>query len=274
MRHPASAIVASLCCILLAACGGSSGDGGRSSQFLGIWAGDWPLSESDPFGGSVGGYINRDGSFLLWRSDGIAFRGMLNVSGASASGVFEAIPARTGQLADGSTSGAGTLQLNRVDSDLLSGTFTVVTELGNTLSGDITLGYLAELYEQPASTALAAGAYWKNPTTGESSFVASNTLFSVESNGELRLFLNPGTGCVANGQLTVPNPAVNVYAIVLEFDLCGGGRAAFNGVPLSGLVSRSVQETSGGDTVTLLFGMLTGEVSGRPTTFSLQLVDL
>lgn len=83
--------------------------------------------------------------------------------------------------------------------------------------------YNPDVSTETASLAKLAGQYR----------VEDGTVFNVLSNGSVDA-QDAITGCTINGTVTVPNSAVNVYAVSLTLANCTGGYAYLNGITAKG----------------------------------------
>lgn len=241
--------------VTVVACGGGGGGEAGSSVVLppvnqsvgGIWEG------VDSAGDDIIGLVTEDGDFHFIDPFGQGFGSVSVSNGNQVSASYTYVAELGTVLSDGSTSAACTFSGTVAERQTLTIDSQCTSTLGTVSDVSVTMSYNA-LYDRDASLATIAGTY---DDLGD--------VLSVDSAGVL--FEQDATdGCVLNGQVSVVDPAYNVYRVEFTVANCSAARAALNGTAWSGIATLD-STVSPED---LVFGVV-GDVteSGVTSTFAL-----
>lgn len=220
-----SALPSIVLALVLAACGGGSGDmaatPASNASPGGIWTGTDSIS-----GLPVEGIVEESGVFRFIRSDGVQYVGTAATSGNTVSANFDGYAEFGTEFADGSTHGAGSLSGTIVARTSISVSTQFRTDAGTNSTGTLTLTFSA-LYDVASSLSTVSGNY-QDPDTGD--------IISVTSSGQVS-WQDPATACVGNGMVSLINASYNAYGIQFSYSNCTGAAAVLNGVQFSGLAT-------------------------------------
>jgi hypothetical protein len=234
----------------LSACGGGGGGGSNASappppivdqSVGGIWQTQYTITSGVNTGDTINGLAiaTEQGDFVTIgknQNNGCASVGFGqgSVNGNAMSGTADWALVQWSTIngvatncveMDGSTSGTATLTGTVAERASLTLTDTDTTSAGTVLPALTSTWTYNSLYALPASFATIAGNY----TDG------SNTL-SIDANGAI-FEQDPTTGCVVNGQVTIPNSAYNAYSFSVSYSNCTGANAVLNGTTATGLAA-------------------------------------
>ena len=252
-RHWLPCSVSLLTIGLLSACGGGSSGSGSSTpppvvnQSLGgIWQTQYTVTSGANTGDTINGLAlaTEQGDFVTISKNAnngcasVGF-GQGGVSGTSVSGtanwVIQFTTTITGTTIqgaaafcvepDGSTGGTTALTGTVAQRATLTLTETDTTAAGTVYPATTTTWTYNSLYALTPSLSLIAGNY----TDG------SDTL-TISADGAI-FEQDPTTGCVVNGQVTIPNSSYNAYSFSVNYANCTGANAALNGTMAIGLAT-------------------------------------
>jgi hypothetical protein len=204
-------MVASIAVALgLAACGGGGGGGddepipaGQSTA--GIWRGTVTLDGDDS--ALIIGMIDENGnSNLILYGGNTQLRGSIESIGADINTSFSSLTlfGFTGDLIDVFSFLGGTVS---------EGATLTATLLGSTSNRNLRLDlHYDSLYERPSSFALVAG-NWRYTLGAD--FIRE---WQIDAKGVLTG--NDSGGCIYQGQVTIPNPARNLYRMNYQISGC------------------------------------------------------
>ena len=246
-RHWLPRSVSLLTIGLLSACGGSSGSSTSPPVVNQSVGGIWTTQYTDTihFFTNAGDTINglaiatEQGDFVTFAKDAnngcasVGF-GQASVSGTSVSGTadwglvqYATIPGVVTNCVepDGSTSGQTMLTGTVAQRATLTLGGTIIYSNNSTYSAQPTTWTYNSLYALTPSLSMIAGNY----TDG------SNTL-TISATGAI-FEQDPTTGCVVNGQLTIPSSSYNAYSFSVNYANCTGANAVLNGTTATGLAT-------------------------------------
>jgi hypothetical protein len=176
--------------------GGSSGQSPvQGVSPGGIWRGSDSAS-----GLSVTGLIDESGSADLIRADNAQFVGQMSATDSGVTGSGEAFAQADGTFPDGSTHGQWSISGSIQERQAITAQLTFTTDNGTETKGALDLTF-DPLYEQPSSLATVAGSYVP---------VGGGFQLYVGTDGTLQL---SELICEISGQLSVINPAYNLYHV-------------------------------------------------------------
>jgi hypothetical protein len=216
----------------LAGCSGSglgsdssSSSGSSNVDAQGIWVGT--DSES---GSQLVGIIDSAGAADFIRiADNTQYAGTINVSG-SALTIPLNVNAQLGtHFPDNAISGTGTLSATVVTATSLNGPLTFTTSANSSINSTWSLTF-STLYKNASSLSAISGNY-ADDSTGDP---LTGTTLSISGSGVVN-GQSASTGCVLNGQLTVPNTSYNAYAVSYTLENCTGSYTVLNGGTFNGL---------------------------------------
>jgi len=250
-RHWLPCSVSLLTIGLLSACGGGSGGSGSSSSSNdppvvnqsvgGIWSTQFTVTSGTDTGDTINGLAiaTEQGDFVTISKNAnngcasVGF-GQASVSGTSVSGTADWALVQYTTIAgvatncvetDGSTSGTTELTGTVAQRATLTLTGTDTTSMG-TVYPAVTLTWTYDsLYALTPSLSMIAGNY----TDGSETLTISATGAISEQ--------DPTTGCVVNGQLTIPSSSYNAYSFSVNYANCTGANAVLNGTTATGLAT-------------------------------------
>lgn len=251
MSLPKNIVIAALSAALLSACGGGGGGGSSSvsstpppvvNQSLGgIWKTQYTVTSGANNGDTINGLaiVTEQGDFVTVAKNAnngcasVGF-GQGSVSGTSVSGTADWAVVQFSTIAgvstncaypDGSTSGTTALTGTVAQRVSLTLTGTDTTSMGTIYPATTTTWTYDSLYALTPSLSLIAGNY----TDG------SDTL-TIDSNGAI-FEQDPTTGCVVNGQVSIPSSSYNAYSFSISYANCTGSSAYLNGTTATGLAA-------------------------------------
>lgn len=216
----------------VSACGGGGGGGGGSSSpppvvnaaVGGIWEGTTTISGQGSL--DLIGLVAEDGRAHFIQEDGVQYWGTVTSSGTSIAANFSGAVPLGETFADGVTSGSGSLTGTVQARSSLSANATFTTTAGTRTTSTIQMTY-NPLYDRDSSLSTISGNYTFAGAPGSDAL-------NIAPDG--RLFLQiPGSGCVANGQVTVLNAAYNAYDLRYTYSNCTGAEAVLNGATFRGI---------------------------------------
>jgi hypothetical protein len=235
--------------LLLSACGGGGSGGSGSStpppvvnQSLGgIWKSQYTVTSGTNTGDTINGLAiaTEQGDFVTVAKNAnngcasVGF-GQGSVSGTSLSGTadwavvqFTTIPGVVANCTepDGTTSGTTALTGTVAQRTTLTLTGTDTTSAGTVYPATTSTWTYNSLYALTPSLSMIAGNY----TDG------SDTL-TINANGAI-FEQDPTTGCVVNGQVTIPNSSYNAYSFSVSYANCTGASSVLNGTTATGLAA-------------------------------------
>lgn len=215
---------------LLTACGGGGGGGGSSSS------GDEPdVSASQVDGlylgqGNEAGFgtftivaLVKDGLLQAISDTGVLYSGSLNLQESRKFSSSLVLYDEYDSMRYGTASMSG----NYVGRDSISGDYSASTGA----TGSVSLSYVPEIYERPASLDLVSGSWRVNN-------LSTPTTVTFDQNGDI--FGTDSNGCVFSGGVTIPDKSRNLYKVNLRIESCGEYNGAYSG--LGSLVSESGSE--------------------------------
>ena len=247
---PLKQIITGLSVTILSACGGGSGSSNSVSptpppvvtQSLGgIWQTKYTVTSGPNNGDTVNALAiaTDQGDFVTIAKNAnngcasVGF-GRGTVSGSSVSGTadwavvqYSTIPgvATNCTEPDGSTSGTTVLNGMVAQRATLTLTGKDTTSAGTVYTATTSTWTYDLLYALTPSLSLIAGNY----TDG------SNTL-TISASGSI-FEQNPTTGCVVNGQVSIPNSLYNAYSFSISYANCTGANSVLNGTTATGLAA-------------------------------------
>lgn len=239
---------------ILSACGGGGGGSGSSSSgdssapppvvnqsIGGIWQTQYTVTSGTNSGDTINGFaiVTEDGNFVTVAKNAnngcasVGF-GQGSATGTSVTGTadwavvqYTTIPGVATNCVepDGSTSGTTALTGTVAQRSSLSLTGTDTTSAGTVYPAVTTTWSYNSLYAVPPSLSMISGNYADG----------SDTL-TIDASGAISE-QDPTTGCVINGQLSIPNSSYNAYSFTLTYSSCTGANAVLNGATASGLAT-------------------------------------
>ncbi|HEX4024482.1 MAG TPA: hypothetical protein VHX52_07240 [Steroidobacteraceae bacterium] len=226
--------------VVLAACTagcngdlGSSGNGSSSSSTAASAAGVW--SGTDSASGLVlTAFVNSNGQADFFRSDGVQFIGMVQVSGTTLQVALNGYTQFQSQFSDGSTYGVGTFNGTVSAGSSISGTlnFTTNNATASTSTWSLTFD---SLYDTASSLGAISGNYTDNvAAVSGGADPLSGASVTISSAGVL-YGQGSANDCVLNGTVTVGNSSYDLYEVSYTYENCTGTYAALNAVPFTGL---------------------------------------
>ncbi len=235
---------------LVAACGGGGSDGGGFSPTPSSAGGFWQgTTTADGVTQDILGFVSESKLFQFRREDGAQFFGTLTINGNTATASFTGVPAANSTFADGSTQGSGTLTATIQSRVQLSVTATFTTQNSTTSNITMTVQYDAG-YEADSSLATVDGNFTSIASPGSDAFTINNGVVTYSD----------GTGCMANGTVTLIDAQYNLYNV--EFTFAGCPVAQQNGLQLTGLLA--IDLTNDPDTLLMA---VHGTSQGAPFAF-------
>ena len=250
-RHWLPCSVSLLTIGLLSACGGGSGGSGSSSSSNdppvvnqsvgGIWSTQFTVTSGTDTGDTINGLAiaTEQGDFVTISKNAnngcasVGF-GQASVSGTSVSGTADWALVQYTTIAgvatncvetDGSTSGTTELTGTVAQRATLTLTGTDTTSMGTVYPAVTSTWTYNSLYALTPSLSMIAGNY----SDGSDTLTISATGAISEQ--------DPTTGCVVNGQLTIPNSSYNAYSFSVNYANCTGANAVLNGTTATGLAT-------------------------------------
>jgi len=225
--------------ITMAACGGSSDDGGPDCRFNEAWEngqcsieiiippitipdGIWRGVDSG--GRDVVALVDRFSSFQF--VDGFKNQGtgtLVVGTGDVVDSNFQLVTQLGATFADGTTAESCTFSGTVIERQTLTVTENCITDTGLQFEELLKLTFDA-LYNRDSSLTIIAGTY--QTPVGSTMSIASDGLIFVQ---------DPISGCVTNGQVRITVSFTNMYFFDYEIDNCTGGDAIWNGSSFSGL---------------------------------------
>jgi hypothetical protein len=124
---------------------------------------------------------------------------------------------------DGTTSASGLITGTLTQRSSFTITDSATTSSGAVLASDSTTWTYNQLYAQSASLASIAGNYSDG-----------GDILNINASGVI-FEQDPASGCVLNGQVSIPNASYNAYEFSINFSSCTGTDAVFNGQTGTGL---------------------------------------
>jgi hypothetical protein len=225
MRHPLArltgALALSAATLLIAACNSSSSDGSNTTtqSATGIWSGTDSVS-----GDTVTAFINSGGQAVFIRSDGIQFKGAVQVSASTLAASVDGYPDFAQTFSDGSSYGIGTLSGTVMSGDTLTATLSFTTNGNTAITGTWSL-----TYESLSDTASSPSAF-----AGTFTDAASGATFTISTAGAITITNSPN-GCSLTGSITTSDTAHNIYEVSYSYSACTGTYQPLNGVQFTGL---------------------------------------
>lgn len=212
--------------LALAGCGSSSDETSGSSSSssnesaVGFWSGTDSVTNL-----TVVGLVNESGSAVFLRSDGVQFKGSVQVTGSTLAVAVDGYTDFYGSaFSDDSTSGVGTLSGSVTTGSSLTATLSFKTSGGTTLTGNWTLSY-SSLSSTGSSLSSVSANYTDSDT---------NSTVSISSSGEWTS--QSGTdSCVLNGTVSTTDSSYDIYQVTFTYEDCTGNDAVLNGISFSGL---------------------------------------
>jgi hypothetical protein len=200
-------------CLSLAGCGGGGGSsgGGGNVDPTGIWLGTFTESGGDAT--TVIGFIIQSQIHLISNGEdsnesGLVYQGLAGVSGRNINAVTE------NRMADAGT-GSPVVSSYDISAELV--TLGGIRNIrGNYTSSDGTRGVMVLTYD--SITELGSSLETIADTWGVNTGGSSGFSLTIDENGVL--FGNVSGGCVYNGQVSVIDPAVNIYGVELLIESC------------------------------------------------------
>jgi hypothetical protein len=225
--------------ITMAACGGSSDDGGPDCRFNEAWEsgqcsieiiippitmpnGIWRGVDSD--GREVVALVDRFSSFQFVDGLGNQGSGFLVVgTGDVVDSNFQLVTQLGATFTDGTTAAECTFSGTIIERQTLTVTENCMTGTGLQFQEMLTLTF-DDLYDRDSSLTIIAGAY-QTPDGGTLSIGSDGLIFEQDAI----------SGCVTNGQVGIAVSFANMYFFDYEIDNCIGADAIWNGSSFSGL---------------------------------------
>jgi hypothetical protein len=248
---PLSRILTGLSIITLSACGGGGGSSGGSgsstpppvvNQSLGgIWQTQYTVTSGANNGDTIKGLAiaTEQGDFVTISKNtnngcaSVGF-GQGSVTGTSVTGTadwavvqYSTVPGVVTDCTepDGTTSGTTMLTGTVAQRATLSLTGTDTTSAGTVYPATTSTWTYNSLYGLTPSLSMIAGNYADG----------SDTL-TISSSGVI-FEQNATTGCVVNGQVSIPSSSYNAYSFSVSYANCTGANAVLNGTTATGLAA-------------------------------------
>ena len=214
----------------------------------GVWIG------TRPNGTDIIVLIDEAGEFRILDAFGnLAFGQMVVSNGTDVASSYLIAPPFGGSLFDGSDSAACNLSGTIVERQSIDYDIDCLSSLNTAFGGSIMLTYVP-IYDMDSSIARVAGMY-----------DAQGDVLTVDVSGAFFL-QDSQTGCVANGQVSILDPAWNMYGVNMTTGNCQGPSAPLNGAQWVGLAT--IQTVPGAEAV--IIG-LTADVNGLPVALVMAL---
>jgi hypothetical protein len=243
IAQPASVILVGS--LLLSACGGGSSSGSSTPPPVvnksvgGIWTTQYTVTSGTNTGDTINGLAiaTEQGDFVTFAKNAtngcasVGF-GQGSVTGTSVSGTadwalvqYTTIPGVVANCTepDGTTSGTTVLTGTVAQRATLTLTGTDTTSAGTVYPATTLTWTYDSLYALTPSLSMIAGNYTDGTDT-----------LTISSNGAV-FEQDPTTGCVVNGQLTIPNSSYNAYSFSVTYANCTGAYSVFNGTTATGI---------------------------------------
>jgi hypothetical protein len=219
----AGALALTAATLLLGACNSSSSDNNNTTtqSATGIWSGTDSVS-----GLTVTAFINSGGEATFIRSDGIQFKGAVQVSSSTLAASVDGYPDFAEDFSDGSTYGIGTLSGTVTTGSTLTATLAFTTNANTSITGNWSL-----TYESLSDTASSPSAF-----AGTFTDAASGATFTISSGGAITISGSPN-GCSLTGSVTTSDTTHNIYEVSYSYTGCTGTYQPLNGVQFTGLGS-------------------------------------
>ncbi len=216
-----SRVPITLTAITLTACGGGGDTSGNSAQdgsgstpappaatiaTAGVWKGSLTSSASGQSTGFVG-MVDTNGHGLWMTTAGHVFEGRMPQSGTRFESHMAAHANDEYPFHDGSTHGAMTMMVDDHASATMQGRHS-----GTGDSGTFTASR-SPMWMRAASLDDAAGVYTRTTSSGYA------MTMTISANGQMQA--SDSTGCTISGDVTIPDPARNLYRIDAIVTSCG-----------------------------------------------------
>ncbi len=204
----------------------SSSSSSSSAVATGIWSGTDSTSNE-----SVVGLINSAGQADFIRADGTQFIGTVQIAGSALAATLSGYAYFGSTLADGSTTGIGTLNATVSTANSIVGTLTFTSSIGTSYPGSWSLSYLP-FSTTGSSLASISGAYTDTSNVENSN---SGGTVTITANGSISS-QGATSGCIMDGSIGVGDSTTDIYEISYTYSGCTGQWASLNDVPFTGLM--------------------------------------